>query len=110
MAIFDDDSISYDDDLIDLVDPDADPGELPGPGDDTGSVLTDHDYDFSEVHEYSDLEYTEIRATLGFRYQLNPTVGLFASASLYDVDDDNPYLQDATGSVELYRAGLSWSF
>ena len=110
MVIFDDDSISYDDDLIDLVDPDADPGSLPGPGPDDGSALRFHDYDFSEVHEYSELEYTEIRATAGLRYKLNEKLGVFASASLYDVDDDNPYLQDATGSVSIYRGGLSWSF
>jgi hypothetical protein len=95
---------------IDLIDPDDAPGELPGPGPDDGSALRFHDYDFSEVNTYSDLEYSELRTTIGINYDLNDTVGLFASYSYYDVDDKRPYLQDATGSVDLVAGGLTWSF
>ena len=95
---------------IDLIDPDAAPGELPGEGPDTGSALGFHDYEFGEINTYSELEYSELRATFGFNYDLNDTVGVFASYTYYDVDDKSPYLQDVTGSVDLVSGGLTWSF
>ena len=102
--------VPFSDVPIDLIDPDAAPGELPGPGPDTGCVLRFHDYDFSEINENSALEYSELRATFGINFDINDTVGLFASYSYYDVDDKRPYLQDVTGSVDLVSGGLTWSF
>jgi hypothetical protein len=100
----------YADVPIDLIDPDDDPGSLPGPGDDTGSALTFHDYDFSDVRNYSDLEYDELRVTLGASYEVRPSVGLFGAVSRYDLDDDAPYLQDVTGAVTIVSGGITWSF
>ena len=102
--------VPFSDVPIDRIDPDAAPGELPGPGPDDGSALRFHDYDFSEVHTYSDLEYGELRTTFGINFEINETVGVFASYSYYDVDDKRPYLQDATGSVDLVAGGLTWTF
>jgi hypothetical protein len=83
--------------------------DLPGPGPDAGP-LAFHDYDFSGIDHYSDLDYTEVRTTLGFRHQVRPAFGMFGAVSYYDLQDDEPYLQDATGSVVLLSGGLTWSF
>ena len=95
--------------------PDAFPeGELPGPGPEEaaeGWPVSFGDYtSMNLIHEYSDLEYSEMRGTLGFNYQVNKNMGLFGAVSLFDLDDDAPYLQDATGSVEIYSGGFTWTF
>ncbi len=86
------------------------PDGAPGPGPDPTAPLPDHDFDFTAVNQYSDLEYTEWRTTLGIRGRVRPGLDLFASISLYDVEDNAPYLQSADGSVTLVSGGLSWSF
>lgn len=86
------------------------PDGLPGPGDDPTSPLHYADYDFSGIHEYSDLEYDEARATLGFTYKTREAIGFYGAVSLYDFSDDDPYIQDGTGSVTVVNGGLTWSF
>ena len=86
------------------------PDGLPGPGDDATSPLHYGDYDFSAIHTYSDLDYTEYRATLGFEYKVLPNLGLFTAMSYFDIDDTAVYLQDATGSVTMLSGGLTWYF
>ena len=85
------------------------PDGLPGPGLDPTAPVAFSDFDFSEVNEYSHLEYTEMRSTLGIRYQVYRRLSLYGAVSYYDLDDDNPYLQDATGDVTVVTTGLSWS-
>ena len=87
------------------------PDGLPGPGEDETGPLHYHDYEgMSELGTYSDLDYLEYRATLGLRYQTGEHVQAFASASYYKLEDDAPYLQNATGSVGIFAAGLIWSY
>jgi len=98
-------------DFADNANPDAFPDGLPGLGEDETSPLQFSDHQsMSDLGEYSDLEYLEYRATLGLRYQAREHVQAFAAVSYYDLDDDAPYLQDATGSVEIFTAGLVWSY
>jgi hypothetical protein len=115
---------AYSDVPIDLIDQDATDGgiagELPGPGDDgvlpgeppeaTDPALKFHDYDFTEVHDYSNLEYDELRITLGANYEVLPSVKLFGAVALYDLDDNEPYLQNTTGSVTVVSGGITWMF
>jgi hypothetical protein len=86
------------------------PDGLPVPGPDPNAPISFADYQFGEIHEYSALEYEELRASLGLRVQVHPNVRLFGAVSLYDLTDDAPYLQDATGSVTLVSGGITWSF
>jgi hypothetical protein len=87
------------------------PDGLPNPGEDQNLAdLEFHDYDFSQVHEYSDLRFTEVRATVGLRHQVARHTEVFGSATVYDLTDEAPYLQDVSGRVELYVAGLTWTF
>ena len=98
-------------DLASNANPDAFPDGLPGPGEDEESPLLFHDYQgLSELGGYSDLEYLEYRTTLGLRYQAGRNVQAFAAVSYYNLEDDAPYLQDATGSVGILTAGLVWSY
>lgn len=85
------------------------PDGLPGPGPDPTAPVSFSDFDFSEVHEYSHLEYTELRTTLGIRYLLWRNLSFYGAVSYFDLDDDNPYLQDATGDLTLVTTGFSWS-
>ena len=85
-------------------------GELPGPGEDPGSPLHFADYDLSHINEYSDLSFTEIRASTGIRHQLTRFMDIYGNVAIYDLSDNDPYRQDASGRVELYTAGLYWTF
>lgn len=97
------------------ADPASFGGVLPGDGDDPGSPLEFHDYvgvesGFGIIHEFSELEFTQLRSTLGFDYRVNPNLGVFSAVSYYDLDDEGIFLQDATGSVVLLSGGFSWVF
>ena len=83
---------------------------LPGPGPDPGSPLHFSDFDFSEVNQYSNLDYTEFRSRVGANYLVHSGIRLFASIGYADVQDNDPYLQDLAGSVLLGRLGAVWSF
>lgn len=87
------------------------PEGLPNPGEDNNlAELEFHDYDFSQVNDYSSLRYTEVRATVGLTHKLTSFMEVFGSASIFDVNDNDPYLQDLSGRVALYVAGLNWTF
>lgn len=85
------------------------PDGLPGPGADTGPFLFS-DFDFTRVHEYSNVAYEQLRSTVGVNFKARPTLDLFGSISYYDTNDDDPYVQDVTGNVWLYTGGLSFVF
>lgn len=85
-------------------------GVLPGPGEDVGSPLHYADYDLSEIHEYSDLSFNEVRISLGARQTIARHMGVYGALSFYNVNDDDPYLEDYSGYVTLVSAGLSWMF
>ena len=86
------------------------PSGVPGPWEDAGSPLLFSDYDMSGVHGYSDLAYTEVRGTFGLRYRLPRSFAVHASGTWYDVEDDEGYLADASGTVRFLTAGVSWTF
>lgn len=103
------------DSLMTVAAPDVDPDGLffpdgiPGPGEDTGR-LEYHDYDFSQVHDYSNLSFNEIRISLGARQTIARNIGIYGALSYYDVTDNDPYLEDYSGHATLVSAGLSWLF
>ena len=85
------------------------PDGLPGPGTDTGP-LHFHDYDFSEIHDYSNLSFNEFRISLGARQTVARNIGIYGALTYYNVNDNDPYLEDFNGHVTLVSAGLSWLF
>ena len=62
------------------------------------------------ISQYSDLDFLEIRTAVGTRFQMSEHIGFFGEAAYYDLTDDQPYLQDAAGSVGLLTAGFLWTF
>ena len=61
-------------------------------------------------NSYSDLDCMEVRTSIGTLFQMTENIGFFGEASYWDVSDDQPYLQDASGSVGLLTAGFNWTF
>jgi hypothetical protein len=87
------------------------PDGLPGEGADPTAPVRFADYQgLSEIHDYSRLDFSELRATLGARFNLTEAIGLIGEISHFDVEDDAPYLQDVTGTVSLIYGGVSWTF
>ena len=86
------------------------PDGLPGPGEDPNSALRFHDYDLSPINEYSKIELEQLRLTLGYRFQVFKNMGLFAAVSYWDVEDNQPYIEDYTGEVTLLQGGFNWNF
>ena len=69
------------------------------------------DYDFSKVHEYSDLEYTQLEATLGVNYKLDKRASVYGAVNLLDLEDDQAYVYgDLSGTITTYSAGMSVGF
>jgi hypothetical protein len=87
------------------------PDGLPGPGDDPTSPISFSDYtSMTAINNYSNLEYLEYRTTLGVRHQFHDNIGIFGAVSYYNLDDKQPYLQNATGEVTLISGGLTWTY
>lgn len=98
-------------DFASNADPTPFPDGLPGPGHGDTGPLAVHDFQsMSDLNTHSDLNYTEIRADVGFRYQVKPNAALFWGVGFYDLDDDAPYLEDYTGEATLLTGGLVWNF
>jgi hypothetical protein len=65
------------------------------------------DNDFSQVDQYSDLDYTQLDLSLGASYRLAPRTQVFAGMTYQDFVDDEPYVYgDLDGRLLIYNAGL----
>ena len=93
-------------------------GVLPGPGPDPALPVDYADYDFTNVNSYSDIDYTELRATLGVNYSITKYVRLFGGISYYDLDDNAPLYENNlglttwnnSGDVTRVSGGAVWTF
>jgi hypothetical protein len=95
------------------------PFNLPEPSiPDTVSISPDYiggdskgAYDFSEIQQYSDLEYLQLETTLGIRYKLRPSWLMYWSVTWMKTEDDQPYVySDQTGSVWWFSLGMTAVF
>jgi hypothetical protein len=86
------------------------PDGLPGPGADPNLPLSFSDYDLSPINEYSNIELEQLRLTLGYRLQIFKNMGLFAAVSYWDVEDNQPYIENYSGEVKLLQGGFNWTF
>ena len=58
-------------------------GQLPGPGPDAGSPIAFHDYaSFDTIHENSNLDFLEIRTSIGTNYRFSENVGFYGQLSI----------------------------
>lgn len=68
-------------------------------------------YDFSQVNEYSDLDYKQLEGTLGVNYKLDKRATVYGSVNLMDLKDDQEYVYgDLTGMIVTYAAGMTVGF
>lgn len=78
--------------------------------------LPDHtvhigDYDFSQVHTYSDLDYTEYEISLYGDREITRDASAYVGVAYYDLTDDQPYVYgDVGGSVLRTEAGVGFTF
>ena len=67
-------------------------------------------YDFSNAASYSDLDLTRIEAGLTARYELSGKMWLSGQYRYVDLQDDAPYIEDESGTVEYVTLGLGFRF
>ena len=78
------------------------------PENETGSTAN---YDYSSIHEYSDLDYSQLEGTLGVNYKLDKKATVYGSVRLMDLQDDQPYVYgDMTGMLVTYALGMTVGF
>lgn len=69
------------------------------------------DNDYSRIQAYSDLEYTQLEATLGGSYKVAPDWSVYGSVTLMDLQDDQPYVYgDRDGRLVLWSTGMTVGF
>ena len=74
-------------------------------------ALTHQDFSFTEMHEYSNLDYAMFQVAVGIQYQIAPRVTLTADGSYADLTDDAPYVYgDETGNFYVIRTGVRFGF
>lgn len=67
-------------------------------------------FDFADVWSFSDLDLSRIEAAVAFRYGLSERFSLQGEYRYIDLEDDAPYLEDLSGSVDFWSFGLGWRF
>jgi hypothetical protein len=88
-----------------------DPVKMPDVGGRTEGSLEHMDYNFDQVHKYSDIDFTLWQVHLGCEYRLSPVWNLTLSGAIADLQDDAPYVYgDETGTIYVVRAGARMGF
>lgn len=67
-------------------------------------------YDFTRSWEASDLDLSRLEGAVTARYSITERFSLAAEYRYVDLQDDAPYLEDASGTVDFWSFGLGWSF
>jgi hypothetical protein len=69
------------------------------------------DYDYATINTYSDLDYTQLEATVGVNYKLDAKASVYGSVNLMDLQDDETYVYgDLSGMLVTYAAGMTVGF
>ena len=84
---------------------------MPDVSDRLNGALSHQDFEFDEMHEYSNLDYSLIRISLGFSYLLADNVTLTADGQYADLTDDAGYVYgDESGKFFMIRSGVGFTF
>jgi hypothetical protein len=67
-------------------------------------------YDFSQVHTYSDLDTTRIDATFKMDYSFADDLWAMFMYRYSDFADDAPYMYDTSGTFDWVSVGVGWNF
>jgi predicted porin len=69
------------------------------------------DYDWSQVHTFSDLEYKYTEANAKVDFEFSRAADVYLGVQYFDLMDDQPYVYgDVTGSVLFTQAGVRVKF
>jgi hypothetical protein len=69
------------------------------------------DYNFDQMHEYSNIDFTLWQLELGGEYKISPVWRITASAGVADLADSQPYVYgDESGTIYVVRAGARMGF
>ena len=73
--------------------------------------LENANYDFSLMHDYSNLDYTMLNFNVGFEYRLTSRMTFTTDGTYIDLTDDEGYVYgDETGSFFMIRSGFKIDF
>ena len=74
-------------------------------------IVEHADYDFSGVHEYSDLEDNQLELTVGGSRQIGERSSAYLKVAYFDLNDERPYTYgDLSGSVVFVGSGVKVGF
>lgn len=85
-----------------------DPFDLPA--DDYVAITPPTVFDFSQTHTFSDLDTTRVDGELSAKYHFSDTFRLYGAWRYADFSDDAPYLEDTSGSFNMYTFAFGWVF
>ena len=69
------------------------------------------EYDFSQVQEYSDLEFRQIEVSGRVTRRISENTSFYVGAAFYDLDDETPYTYgDMSGSAIYTYSGMRIQF
>jgi len=84
---------------------------MPDVSDRLNGALSHQNFEFDEMHEYSNLDYSLIRLSLGFSYLLADNVTFTADGQYADLTDDAGYVYGAeSGQFFMIRSGIGLTF
>jgi hypothetical protein len=88
-----------------------DPVDMPDVSERLDGALEHMDYNFDEMHLYSDLDYDIWRLSLGFEYMISPVWRIDLDAEYAKLTDNTGYVfGDESGSYYLVRTGARMTF
>jgi len=67
-------------------------------------------FDFSNSWSYSDLDLSRLEGAISLRYAITGRLSVQGEYRYVDVQDDAPYFEDLSGSVDFWSVGLGWRF
>ncbi len=80
---------------------------MPAVSEEVAILLPHHDLDFSEVNEYSHLNYGYLQLDFGLEFQAAPRVTLTADGEYADLSDKTGYVYGVeSGSYFMVRTGV----
>ncbi len=84
-----------------------DPIQMPAVASEVTDVIEIGYYDYSMIHNYSDLKYGFMNLSLGAEYRVNKTFALTLDVDYYSLNDSQAYVYgDETGSFYIVKTGF----
>jgi hypothetical protein len=88
-----------------------DPVDMPDVSSRLDGELEHMDYNFDEMHTYSDLDYNLYRVSLGFEYRLSPIWMVTVDGDYAKLEDNAGYIYGVeSGSYFIVRSGARLTF